>query len=163
MAPSLPHFFKLPVFIIPLELSAQSHQHFPSASFVLKTVLGVSFNTQSQAPHIPGFSSRASFSYYTTSLQAQAKAPDIQFLSLRASTEELLASFNSQGQAPDDPSTQDCCCVPLVTVLLVFFNYHFVSHLQGYRLYRERSLMIIGRSFHRETWWYIGHLLLATL
>jgi hypothetical protein len=77
-----------------------------------EAALGVSFNAQSQAPDIPGISSRAAFSFYAASLQAQSKAPDIQFLSLRASTEELLASFNAQDQAPDDPSTQDCRCVP---------------------------------------------------
>ena len=36
LAPILPLFFKDPVFIIPWEFSDQSHQHFPSVSFVLK-------------------------------------------------------------------------------------------------------------------------------
>ena len=42
-----------------------------------EAVLGASFNTQSQAPDIPGASSRAALSKYTVSLQAQSKAPDI--------------------------------------------------------------------------------------
>ena len=50
-----------------------------------------------------------------------------------------------------------------LTVLLVFFRYQFESHLQVHRFYHERSLTIIGRSFHRQVWWYIGHLLLTTL
>ena len=54
--------------------------------------LGVSFNTQSQTPDIPGISSHEAFSYYTSSLQAQSKAPDIQFFSLCVSTEDLLLS-----------------------------------------------------------------------
>jgi hypothetical protein len=56
----------------------------------------------SQAPDIPGDSSRTLLLRHTVSLQAQPKAPDI--LSLRAYTEELLASLNAQDQAPDDPS-----------------------------------------------------------
>jgi hypothetical protein len=67
-----------------------------------EVALGVSFNAQSQAPDIPGASSRALLLRHTASLQAQSKAPDI--LSLRAYTEELLASLNAQAQAPDDPS-----------------------------------------------------------
>ena len=82
LEPSLPHFFKLPVFIIPLD------------------------------PHIPGFSSLTSFSYYTSSLQSQSKVPDNQFLSWCVSTEELLSSFNTQDQTPDDSSTHDCQCAP---------------------------------------------------
>ena len=65
-----------------------------------EVALGVSFNAQSQAPDIPGASSRALLLRQTASLQAQSKAPDI--LSLRAYTEELLASLNAQAQAPDD-------------------------------------------------------------
>ena len=67
-----------------------------------EVALGVSFNAQSQAPDIPGVSSRAPFLRHTVSVQAQSKAPDI--CSLRAYTEELLASLNAQAQAPDDPS-----------------------------------------------------------
>jgi hypothetical protein len=67
-----------------------------------EVALGVSFNAQSQAPDIPGASSRAFFLRLSASLQAHVKAPDIS--SLRAYTEELLASFNVQAQAPDDPS-----------------------------------------------------------
>ena len=37
---------------------------------------------------------------------------------------------------------------PLI-VLLVLLRYQFESHLQVHRLYHERSLTIIGRSFHR--------------
>ncbi len=43
-----------------------------------------------------------------------------------------------------------------------FLQLPLVSHLQVYRHYHERSLTIIGRSFHRQTWWYIGHLLMVT-
>ncbi len=46
-----------------------------------EAALGVSFNTQSQAPDIPGISSRTAFSFYTTSLLDQSKSPDIQILS----------------------------------------------------------------------------------
>jgi hypothetical protein len=67
-----------------------------------EVALGVSFNSQSQTPDIPGVSSRAPFLRHTVSVQAQSKAPDI--CSLRAYTEELLASLNAQAQAPDDPS-----------------------------------------------------------
>ncbi len=77
-----------------------------------KDALGVSFNSQSQTPDIPGISSRVAFSFYAASLQDQSKVPDIPFLSLHESTEELLSSFNAQDAAPDDPSTQDCGCVP---------------------------------------------------
>jgi hypothetical protein len=68
-----------------------------------EVALGVSFNTQSQAPDIPGASSRAAFLRDTASLQAQSKAPDS--YALRAYTEELLGSLNAQAQAPDDPSS----------------------------------------------------------
>jgi hypothetical protein len=68
----------------------------------VEVALGVSFNAQSQAPDIPGASSRALLLRHTASLQAQSKTPDI--LSLRAYTEELLASLNAQAQAPDNPS-----------------------------------------------------------
>jgi hypothetical protein len=64
--------------------------------------LGVSFNAQSQAPDIPGASSRVAFLRHTASLQTQSKVPDI--YSLRSSTEEILASLNDQAQVPDDPS-----------------------------------------------------------
>ena len=47
-----------------------------------EAALGVSFNAQSQAPDIPGISSRVVFSCYTASLQTQSKDPDIQLLSL---------------------------------------------------------------------------------
>ena len=66
-----------------------------------EVALDVSFNAQSQAPDIPGVSSRAPFLRHTVSVQAQSKAPDI---GSRAYTEELLASFNAQAQAPDNPS-----------------------------------------------------------
>ncbi len=69
---------------------------------VTEVALSVSFNDQSQAPDIPGASSRALLLRHTASLQAQSKAPDI--LSLRAYTEELLVSLNAQAQAPDNPS-----------------------------------------------------------
>jgi hypothetical protein len=67
-----------------------------------EVALGVSFNAQSQAPDIPGASSRSPFLWHTVSVQTQSKAPDI--CSLRAYTEDLLASLNAQAQAPDDPS-----------------------------------------------------------
>ena len=67
-----------------------------------EVALGASFNAQSQAPDIPGASSRAFLLRHTASLQAQSKAPDI--LSPRAYTEKLLASLNAQAQAPDDSS-----------------------------------------------------------
>ena len=67
-----------------------------------EVALGISFNAQSQAPDIPGASSRAFLLRHTGPLQAQSKAPDIR--SLRAYTEEFLASLNAQAQAPDDPS-----------------------------------------------------------
>ena len=66
-----------------------------------EVALGVSFNAQSQAPDIPGASSRAFFLRLSASLQAHVKAPDIS--SLRADTEELASSLNAQAQAPDDP------------------------------------------------------------
>jgi hypothetical protein len=62
---------------------------------------GASLNAQSQAPDIPGVSSRADFLRHTLSLQAQSKAPDI--FSLSAYSEQLLGSLNAQDQAPDDP------------------------------------------------------------
>jgi len=67
-----------------------------------EVALGVSFNAQSQAPDIPGASSRAAFLRHTAPLQTQSKAPDS--YALRAYTEELLGSLNAQAQAPDDPS-----------------------------------------------------------
>jgi hypothetical protein len=67
-----------------------------------EVAFGVSFNAQSQAPDIPGASSRALLLRHTASLQTQSKTPDV--LSLRAYTEEFLASLNTQAQAPDDPS-----------------------------------------------------------
>ena len=66
-----------------------------------EVALGVSFNAQSQAPDIPGASSRAVFLRLSASLQAHVKAPDI--YSLRAYTEELASSLNAQAQAPDYP------------------------------------------------------------
>ena len=73
----------------------------PQAAFHLfarpeETALGVSFNSQSQVPDIPGISSRAAISQYTASLQTQSKDPDIPLLSLYAYTEELSDSFNTQ-------------------------------------------------------------------
>ncbi len=65
-------------------------------------VLGVSFNAQSQAPDIPGASSRVDFLRDTAYLQDQSKDPDI--YTLCASTEELLTSLNAQDQVPDDLS-----------------------------------------------------------
>ena len=67
-----------------------------------EVALGVSLNAQSQAPDIPGASSRAVFLWHSASLKAHVKAPDI--YSLRAYTEELASSLNVQAQAPDDPS-----------------------------------------------------------
>jgi hypothetical protein len=67
-----------------------------------EVALGVSFNAQSQAPDIPGASSRAAVLRHTASLQAQPKAPDI--YALRAYTGELLASLNDQAQTPENPS-----------------------------------------------------------
>ncbi len=66
-----------------------------------EVTLGVSFNTQSQSPDIPGVSSSVLFLRHTDSLQTQSKAPDIYS---RAYTEELLTSLNVQAQTPDDPS-----------------------------------------------------------
>jgi len=77
-----------------------------------EVALGVSFNAQSQAPDIPGASSRAAFLRHTASLQAQSKAPDI--ISLRAYSEQLLGSLNAQAQAPDDPS-------------LILLDFHLLS------------------------------------
>jgi hypothetical protein len=51
LAPILPLFFKLPDFIIPLELSDQNHQHFPSVSFVLKRLPSVFLSTSN--PRVP--------------------------------------------------------------------------------------------------------------
>ncbi len=67
-----------------------------------EVALGVSFNAQSQAPDIPGASSRDPFLRHTVSLQTQYKTPDI--YSLRAYREEFLVSLNAHAQAPDDPS-----------------------------------------------------------
>jgi hypothetical protein len=82
--------------------------------------LGVSFNTQSKTPDIPGSLSSDVLSQYLTSLQTQTKVPDIQVnvrgldlgLSLLESTEELLTSFNTQDQTPDDTLSQDHQCSP---------------------------------------------------
>ncbi len=83
-----------------LGLSPQAApQHFQRAAEV---ALCASLNVQSQAPDIPGVSSRAAFLRHTSSLQTISKDPDI--CSLRSYTEELLASLNAQAQAPDDPS-----------------------------------------------------------
>ena len=64
-----------------------------------EVALGVSFNAQSQAPDIPGASSRAAFLRHTFSFQAHSKTPDK--IPLRAFTEEVLASLNAQAKAPD--------------------------------------------------------------
>ncbi len=72
----------------------------------------VSYNAQSQEPHIPVSSSHTVLSQYSSSLQVQAKFPDIHLLSLCVSTEEILASVNTQDQDPDDPHTQDHQCAP---------------------------------------------------
>jgi hypothetical protein len=66
-----------------------------------QTALAASLNVQSQAPDIPGVSSRADFLRHTLSLQSPSKVPDI--ISLRAYSEHLLGSLNAQAQAPDDP------------------------------------------------------------
>ena len=67
-----------------------------------EVALGVSFNAQSQAPDIPGASSRAVLLRHTAPLPAQSKAPDS--YALRAYTEELLGSLNAQAQVPYDMS-----------------------------------------------------------
>ena len=64
-----------------------------------EVALGVSFNAQSQAPDIPGASSRVVISRHTFSFQAHSKAPDK--IPLRAFMEEVLASFNTQARTPD--------------------------------------------------------------
>ena len=74
----------------------------PAIPAAAEAALGVSLNAQSQAPDIPGASSRAVFLQHSVSLQAHVKAPDI--YSLRAYTEELASSLNAQAQAPDNPS-----------------------------------------------------------
>ena len=51
-----------------------------------EAALGVSFNTQSQTPVIPGISSYVDFSQYSVSFLTQSKAPDIHLMSLHAST-----------------------------------------------------------------------------
>jgi hypothetical protein len=125
-----PSFYHTPGTLGP-KPSAFSH-HFVRTEEV---TLGVSFNTQSKVPDIPGISSREAFSFYTASLETQSKAPDIHFCLLHTSTEELLVSFNAQDEAPDDPSTQDCRCVPrdfLKTPLLfrqVFSRSRFTGYL----------------------------------
>ncbi len=62
----------------------------------------VGSSTQSQAPDIPGASSRAVFLRHTAPLPAQSKAPDSYALCVY--TEELLVSLNVQTQAPYNPS-----------------------------------------------------------
>ena len=87
-----------------------------------EAALGVSLNAQSQAPDIPGVSSRAAYPLRAymhellASFNAQATAPDIHFLSLRAYMEDLLASFNAQEQAPDDIHAQDRQWAPYISV-----------------------------------------------
>jgi hypothetical protein len=80
---------------IPHEDPQLSHQ-------AAEVTLGVSFNDQSQAPDIPGASSRAVFLRHTAPLPAQSKVPNS--YALRTCTEEILVSLNAQGQAPYDPS-----------------------------------------------------------
>jgi hypothetical protein len=93
-----------------------------------ETALGASLNAQSQAPDIPGVSSRADFLRHTLSLQTQSKVPDI--ISLLVYSEQLLGSLNAQAQAPEDPlslrayiemlwapfHTQDRQCDPYIFV-----------------------------------------------
>ena len=80
----------------------------------VEVVLGVSLNTQSQTPDIPGVPSCAVSSRYAASLQTQALAPDIPLVSLYAYMEELSASFNVQDQSPDDSYAQDRFCAPCI-------------------------------------------------
>ena len=58
-----------------------------------ETALNMSYNAQSEAPDIPGFSIRTAIAQYTTSLQTQEKAPDISSRSLRVSKHELSVSL----------------------------------------------------------------------
>ena len=67
----------------------------------VEVALGISFNTQSQAPDIPDISSRPEKVEYTWSLNSTA--PDIPSPSLCASTQELSESLNAQTQASDIP------------------------------------------------------------
>ena len=65
-----------------------------------EAALGASFNTQSQAPDIPGISSRNQLTQYLGSFNAQSKAPDIPAPSLRVSIQKLSVSFNSKSKLP---------------------------------------------------------------
>ena len=75
--------------------------------------LGVSFNTQSQTPDIPGISSLNQLSLYLGSFNTQSKIPDNPTPSLWVSIQKLSVSFNVQAQDPDDPHfVQNPQCAP---------------------------------------------------
>ncbi len=74
---------------------AEGVQKFQRAAEV---ALGVSFNAQSQAPDIPGASSRAAFLRHTASLQVQSKVLDI--YSLRDIRKSSLAPSTPKLKLP---------------------------------------------------------------
>jgi hypothetical protein len=67
-----------------------------------EATLGISFNSQSQAPDIPNISSHTAMKEYNLSLNATQNDPDISRLPLRGLKQELSVSLNTQFQAPDD-------------------------------------------------------------
>lgn len=102
-APILSPSFRIPVFLIPSEPSAQSHILFSNSSSVRpRPPLAVlSTNTQSQVSDIHGISTHNALSVYFGSFNTQSKTPDITSLSMSVSIQELSGSFNTQDQAPD--------------------------------------------------------------
>ena len=103
LTPILPLFFKLPVFIIPLDLSAQRFQHFPSVSFVLKRMPSVFLSTSNPRSPTSLVFRRALFFLNIHPLYRSNPRPRTSTSCRCVSTEELLVSFNSQDQTPDDP------------------------------------------------------------
>jgi hypothetical protein len=77
---------------------------------VEETVLGASFNVQSQVTDIPGVSLYTSSSRYTPSLQTHSLTSDVQCVSLREYMEDLSSSFNNHHQVPDDTYVKDRRC-----------------------------------------------------
>jgi hypothetical protein len=93
---------------------------------VEEVTLGISFNTQSQAPDIPNISSRAAMIEYTLPLNTTQNDPDISSLPLRTLKQELSASLNAQSQAHDDPfHSQDSSRAPRDSL----YNSPFFSHV----------------------------------
>jgi hypothetical protein len=73
-----------PSFYTPGGFDLQPHAASNRIARVEEAVLGVSFNSQSQAPDIPGVLLHAFSSRYATSLQAQSLEPDFHLVSLLA-------------------------------------------------------------------------------